>query len=113
MKSAHEEFSNGVECFFSLQRARGQGTKVLVSMPWYITAFLFLLSPVWASLVNDRLRPKLSDWWAARSKNELERQICFLQQELKAPETVIDLILFTLQPELCTRRAFRTLATLG
>jgi hypothetical protein len=57
-----------------------------MSLPWYVTVILFLLSPVYAILVRDRLWPRIQDWWATRSKHQLRIRITKLESQLAAGE---------------------------
>lgn len=57
-----------------------------MSLPWYVTVILFLLSPAYAIVVRDRLWPRIQDWWAARSKHRLRLRISKLESQLAAAE---------------------------
>jgi hypothetical protein len=61
-----------VLAFFNDESAREHK---MSSMPWYISLFLFLLSPAYATLVKDRLWLRIQDRWASRSVRSLKRRI--------------------------------------
>ena len=51
-------------------------------MPWYIVLLLFLLAPVYAIVVRDRLWPKIANSWSTRSRSKTEARITKLEQQL-------------------------------
>jgi len=57
-----------------------------MSMPWYVTVVLFILSPVYAILFRERVWPRIQDWWATRSKHRLLLRIGKLERRLAAAE---------------------------
>ncbi len=54
-----------------------------MSMPWYITVALFLLSPVYAILVRDKVWPRFQDRLAKRNLKSLQERILKLERELE------------------------------
>jgi hypothetical protein len=62
-------------------------------VPWYVTISLFLLSPLYATQIRDKLLPRVQDWWAARSKRTIQRQIAKLEKQLNRPQTFDDIVL--------------------
>jgi hypothetical protein len=69
----------------TLRSVPDQGTKD--QMPWFVTLILFVLSPIYAIVVRDKLWPRVQDWWASRSARGLQERIAKLQQQLHDAET--------------------------
>jgi hypothetical protein len=57
-----------------------------MSLPWYVTVFLFLLSPVYAIVVRDKLWPRIQDRLATRSQEKLRKRIAVLGTSLSKAE---------------------------
>jgi len=59
-----------------------------MSLPWYVTVTLFLLSPAYAILVRDKVWPRIADWWSTRSKSRLRLRISKLERRLSDAEVL-------------------------